>query len=33
MAKPTVVALAKATEVYRKALEEQTKEAAAAAPV
>jgi transcription initiation factor TFIIH subunit 1 len=33
MVKPTVVALAKATEVYRKAFEEQTKEAAAAAPV
>lgn len=31
MVKPTVVALAQATEVYRKAFEEQTKEAAAAA--
>jgi len=33
MVKPTVVALAQATEVYRKAFEEQTKEAAAAAAV
>ena len=33
MVKPTVLALAQATEVYRKAFEEQTKEAAAAAPI
>lgn len=33
MVKPTVVALAQATDVYRKALEEQTREVAAAAPV
>jgi transcription initiation factor TFIIH subunit 1 len=33
MVKPTVVALKQATEVYSKALEEQTREAAAAAPV
>jgi transcription initiation factor TFIIH subunit 1 len=33
MVRPTVVAVAQATEVYSKALEEQTREAAAAAPV